>query len=299
MKNKLSPPADVGFIGIGNMGRPMAHHLVEAGYRLHVADKSDEAVRAFASEHDCEAPPDLASLGTACSVVITMLPNGKIVREVLLGKGGTAGTLGAGAIVIDMSSSSAVGTRELHEELARREIRLIDAPVSGGVKKAVDGSLAIMAGGSEEAVRYCEPLLEVMGRVFYTGIPGSGHAMKALNNYLSAASLASTSEAIMAGQRFGLDPALMVEILNVSSGRSNSTETKFPLYILNNQFNSGFALGLLAKDLRLAREIAESTETPASLLQTCAGLWDQAEGKLGGQADHTEFIKYLESQAEE
>jgi 3-hydroxyisobutyrate dehydrogenase len=300
MTNNISPPEQVGFIGIGNMGAPMAHLLTQAGYRLYITDKSAAAVEDFAATHPaCETPADLPSLGAACNVVITMLPNGQIVREVLLGDGGVADGLAAGAMVIDMSSSSAVGTRQLHAELAQRNIQLIDAPVSGGVKKAVDGSLAIMAGGAEAAVKYCQPLLQVMGRVFYTGIPGSGHAMKALNNYLSAASLASASEAIMAGKRFGLDPDLMVEILNVSSGRSNSTETKFPLYILNREFNSGFAIGLLAKDLRLAREIAQSTDTPAALLQTCAGLWEQAEAELGFQADHTEIMKYLEALADD
>lgn len=299
MTSNIRPPEQIGFIGIGNMGTPMAHLLTQAGYHLHIADKSAAALDRFAAEHECEIPADLPSLGAACRVVITMLPDGHIVREVLLGKDGIAGGLVPGAIVIDMSSCSAVGTRKLHDELAQRDIHLIDAPVSGGVKKAVDASLAIMAGGAEDIVRRCTPLLETMGRVFYTGIPGSGHAMKSLNNYLSAASLASASEAVLAGMRFGLDPTLMVEILNVSSGRSNSTETKFPLYILNRQFNSGFAIGLLAKDLRLALEVAQATGTPANLLQDCAGMWENAEAQLGFQADHTEFIKYLETIAGE
>ena len=294
MKNKLEAPAKIGFIGIGNMGVPMAHLLVEAGYQLYIADKSPDAVQRFARAHRCDIPPDFSSLGSACRVVITMLPDGHIVREVLLGKEGVALAMARDSIIIDMSSSSAVGTKKLHEDLEQNKITLIDAPVSGGVKKAVDGTLAIMAGGDKEAVEYCRPMLEVMGRVFHTGIPGSGHAMKALNNYLSAASLASSSEAVMVGTRFGLDPRLMIEILNASSGRSNSTEIKFPNYILNQQFNSGFALGLLAKDLRLALEIAQTTETPASLLETCAGIWDQAEVRLGGHADHTEVIRYLE-----
>jgi 3-hydroxyisobutyrate dehydrogenase len=298
MRSNISPPEKIGFIGIGNMGAPMAHRLAQAGYRLYIADKSATAVDRFASQHHCETPADLPSLGAACGVVITMLPDGQIVREVLLGKSGAAGALPSGAIVIDMSSSSAVGTRKLHDELAQRDIHLIDAPVSGGVKKAVDGTLAIMAGGTQATVNDCRALLEIMGRVFFTGIPGSGHAMKALNNYLSAASLASASEAVMAGKRFGLDPALMVEILNVSSGRSNSTETKFPLYILNRHFNSGFVIGLLAKDLGLALEIAQATGTPATLLQSCAGMWENAAAQLGSQADHTEFIKYLETLAE-
>jgi len=299
MTNKILPPAKIGFIGIGNMGAPMAHRLAAAGSQLCIADKSANAVDSFASEHKCEIPADLESLGAACRVVITMLPNGHIVRAVLLEEGGVAGRLVEGSIIIDMSSSSAVGTRELHADLGERGIAMIDAPVSGGVKKAVDGTLAIMAGGDREIVDACQPMLETMGRVFYTGTAGTGHAMKSLNNYLSAASLASASEAVMAGTRFGLDPALMIEILNVSSGRSNSTETKFPNFILNRQFNSGFSIGLLAKDLRLALEIAQSTETPSTLLETCTGIWERAEEELGFQADHTEIIKYLETLAED
>ena len=299
MTSNIAAPENIGFVGIGNMGVPMAHLLVEAGYRLHIADKSAAAVQGFAAKHKCDIPPDLKSLGADCRVVITMLPDGGIVRDVLLAENGVADGLAPGSIVIDMSSSSAVGTRKLHHDLAQRAIHLIDAPVSGGVKKAVEGSLAVMAGGDESIVDCCRPLLEIMGRVFYTGVPGSGHAMKALNNYLSAASLASASEAVMAGARFGLDPVTMIEILNASSGRSNSTETKFPLFILNRQFNSGFFIGLLAKDLRLALEIAQTTDSPAGLLQTCAGLWEKAEMELGFQADHTEYIKFLETLVEE
>jgi len=131
--------------------------------------------------------------------------------------------------------------------------------------------------------------------LYLTGPVGSGHAMKSLNNYLSAASLASAAEAILAGRAFGLDPARMIEILNASSGRSNSTENKFPNFILNQAYNSGFGIGLLAKDLRLAREIAAAAGTPDTLLRTCAEIWQEAALDLGDLADHTEVFKYLES----
>jgi len=217
---------------------------------------------------------------------------------VVLGQDGLAKAPHRDLIIIDMSSSSAVGTRELAADLVQHGGTLIDAPVSGGVKKAVDGTLAIMAGGDSGVIEFVRPLLEVMGRVFHTGPTGSGHAMKALNNYLSAASLASAAEAIIAGSRFGLDPATMVDILNASSGRSNSTQTKYPDYILPGRFNSGFGIGLLAKDLGLALEIAEAGETPADLMRTCAGIWQSAASALGREADHTEIAKYLEALGE-
>jgi 3-hydroxyisobutyrate dehydrogenase len=294
----VTPPARVGFVGLGNMGAPMALRLAKAGYQVMVADASPAAVERFAATVACERADSLKSLGAACGVVITMLPDGKVVREVLLGTNGLAASLAAGSVIIDMSSASPVGTRELSADLAKRGIPLVDAPVSGGVKKAVDGSLAIMVGGEADPVARVRPVLEVMGKVFPTGASGSGHAMKALNNFLSAANLAVAAEAIIAGQRFGLDPANMIAILNASTGRNSGTDSKFPNNVLPRTFNSGFALGLMAKDLRLALEVARSSDAPAGLLERCSHIWNEAERQLGGKADNTEVVKYLESLAE-
>ena len=285
----------IGFVGLGNMGAPMARRLVNAGYELVVADAIPDAVERFAASNRCERAACSKSLGERCPIVITMLPNGYIVRDVLLGADGIAPHLAAGAIAVDMSSSSPLGTRELAADLARRGIPLVDAPVSGGVKKAADGSLAIMVGGEAAPVARVTPILEVMGKVFPTGGCGSGHAMKSLNNFLSAANLAIAAEAVIAGQRFGLDPANMIAILNASTGRNTGTDSKFPNNVLPRTFDSGFALGLMAKDLRLALEVARSTGAPAGLLELAAQLWTNAEHQLGGKADNTEIVKYLES----
>ncbi len=285
----------VGFIGLGNMGLPMARRLVNAGYELTVTDAQPEAVERFGAASKCERAASARELGKQCPVIITMLPNGQIVRDVLLGAQGLAPQLAPGSVVIDMSSSSPVGTRELCADLAQIGIPLVDAPVSGGVKKAADGTLAIMVGGEAGPVARVKPILEVMGKVFPTGPAGSGHAMKALNNFLSAANLATAAEAVIAGQRFGLDPANIVAILNASTGRNTGTDAKFPNDVLPRTFNSGFALGLMAKDLRLALEVARSSGAPASLLETTAQMWASAEKLLGGKADNTEVVKYLES----
>ena len=285
----------IGFIGLGNMGAPMARRLVDAGYELVVADAVPEAVERFAAGSKCERAASPQSIGERCRVVITMLPSGQIVREVLLGANGLAPRLAPGSVAIDMSSSSPIGTRELSADLAKIGIPLVDAPVSGGVKKAADGTLAIMVGGEAEPVTRVRPILEAMGKVFATGPSGSGHAMKALNNFLSAANLAIAAEAVIAGQRFGLDPATMISILNASTGRNTGTDSKFPNNILPRTFNSGFALGLMAKDLRLALEVARSSGAPAGLLEKTAQMWAAAEQQLGGKADNTEVVKYLES----
>ncbi|MEJ0034626.1 MAG: NAD(P)-dependent oxidoreductase [Gammaproteobacteria bacterium] len=296
------PPERIGFVGLGNMGAPMARRLIGAGYKLVVADALPATVDKFVEEPanagSSERSVGAEALAKACRVVITMLPDGKIVREVLLGANGIAKHLAAGSVVIDMSSSSPVGTRELHADLAKLGIALVDAPVSGGVKKAIDGSLALMAGGDAAVVDRCRRLLEPMGKVFVTGGPGTGHAMKSMNNFLSAANLAIAAEAVIAGQRFGLDPKTMIDIFNASTGRNTGTDSKYPNNVLPRTFNSGFALGLMAKDLRLALEVAHSTHAPVDLLKSCANIWAEAEKQLGGKADNTEVVKYLESLAE-
>jgi 3-hydroxyisobutyrate dehydrogenase len=295
----IVPPERIGFIGLGNMGAPMARRLAGAGYRLVIADAAPAAVERLRSEVACEAPATLRELGASCRVVITMLPDGHIVRKVLMGEGGVVAGLTAagkpGAILIDMTSASPVGTRALVAELAARGLTLLDAPVSGGVGRAVEGKLSIMAGGDAAVVARCRPILDQMGQVFLTGAPGSGHAMKALNNFLSAINLAAAGEAMLAGERFGLDPATMIQIFNASTGRNTGTDHKYPKFILPGTYNSGFAIGLMAKDLRLALELARDSGVPAELLQTCVNMWSQAEVQLGGRADNTEVVRYIES----
>ncbi|MBI3044916.1 MAG: NAD(P)-dependent oxidoreductase [Betaproteobacteria bacterium] len=287
----------VGFVGIGNMGTPMAGHLIKAGWRVSVYDIDPAKVRAVVQAHGGTAAASLAELGKISDVVITMLPDGRIVRAVALGNGPSDDCLpkglARGAVIIDMSSSSPVGTRELGAELDRIGIALLDAPVSGGVRGAVAGTLAIMVGGDRELAERHAPLLNPMGRRFYAGSLGSGHAVKVLNNFVSAAGLVAAGEALIIGERFGIDPKVMLDIVNASSGRNNSTENKFVQFILNRKFNSGFALGLMAKDLALAMEVAKAVEVPAEMGRACLELWQDAEKALGGGADHTEIVRHL------
>jgi 3-hydroxyisobutyrate dehydrogenase len=296
MQDEFAPPERIGFVGLGNMGAPMARHLAAAGYRLLAADSNPAALERFCTAVACDRATSLAELGRSCRLVITMLPDGRAVRQVLLGDRGVVAGLAAGSVVLEMTSAAPVSTRELAVKLAESSILLVDAPVSGGVERAVAGRLAIMAGGEPAAIARCRLVLSALGQVFHTGASGSGHAMKALNNYLSAAALATTAEAMMAGERFGIDPAVMLQILNHSTGRNTATEQKYPAFVLPRSFNSGFALGLMAKDLRIALELAQSLGTPALLLSECTELWTCAEHQLGFNADNTEIVKYLELQ---
>ena len=295
MPEEFLPPERIGFVGLGNMGAPMARHLVAAGYKVVAVDANPAALETFCTSAQCERGRSLADLGPACRLVITMLPDGAAVRQVLLGPNGVAWGLSPGSVVLDMSSAEPLGTRELGAKLADAGVALIDAPVSGGVKRAVEGALAIMAGGEPAAIERCRPVLAKLGQVFLSGASGSGHAVKALNNYLSAVALAATAEAMLAGESFGIEPATMLEIFNHSTGRNTATEQKYPAFVLPRSFNSGFALGLMAKDLRIALGMAESLGSPSTLLGECAALWSRGERLLGFGADNTEIVRYLES----
>ena len=280
--------ARIGFIGIGNMGNPMATHLVKAGWDVQVYDTDPAKISNFS------AAPNLEALGKRCNAIITMLPDGHVVRKVILeGNDCLAKGLARGAVIIDMSSSAPVGTRELGKELAGRGIGLVDAPVSGGVRGAVNATLAIMVGGEEKLAKAVDPLLAPMGKRFYAGSLGAGHAIKVLNNYVSAAGLAAAGEAVLIARRFGIDPQTVINIINASTGRNNSTENKFAQFILNQKFNSGFTLGLMAKDLALAMEVAKACNVEAELGQACLALWQNAETELGGKADHTEVVRHF------
>jgi 3-hydroxyisobutyrate dehydrogenase len=287
----------LGFVGIGNMGRPMVERLIAAGYSVAVADADPARLAGLGLNATLAA--SLRALGELSDIVICMLPDGKVVREVLLGDIGrdhVLAGLAKGSLVIDMSSSAPVGTRALGAALAEEGVALVDAPVSGGVRRAKDGTLAIMVGGADAEIARCRPILEALGRaIFATGALGTAHAMKALNNYVSAAGLLAAVEAVGIGARFGLDPATMVDILNASTGRNNSTEVKLKQFVLSRSFASGFGLGLMAKDLRTALETAQATKTPAPLGEACVALWNAAEQKLGGGADHTEIARFVEA----
>lgn len=289
----------IGFAGIGAMGTPMAGNLARAGYPLIVFDLDAARTAALAREHVVIVAKNLAELGAAADIIITMLPDGQAVRTALCGKNDDfkdclLERAEPDTLVIDMSSSSPVGTRELGKVLAARGTPFIDAPVSGGVKGAIAASLAIMVGGDKVIYERVKPLLGRMGsQLFHAGPLGAGHAIKALNNYVSAAGLVAACEAIIAAERFGLDPAVATDIINASSGMNNTTKNKVKQHMLSGTFGAGFAASLMAKDVRTALEVVESTGTPADLARHCAAFWTAAEGELPAGTDHTAVFKLL------
>jgi 3-hydroxyisobutyrate dehydrogenase len=286
----------VGFIGIGTMGLPMATRVATHGYPLYAYDASAAALKTVCAVGGVEASARLADIGRDCEIVVLMLPDSAVVKKVLFGdKDALAAHLTQGAVVIDMSSSSPSVTRELGPRLQAAGVDFIDAPVSGGVKRAVDGSLAIMAGGEPVVIARVKPLLLTMGKsVIETGMLGSGHAMKALNNYVSAAGLLAACEALKVGADFGIAPEKIVAVLNASTGKNNSTENKLMQFVVSGLFNSGFSLGLMKKDINIATDLAKSLGADTLLGEVLLKSWADAEGKLGGAADHTEIYRMLE-----
>ena len=282
---------NVAFIGVGAMGAPMAACVARSGHTITVYDRSHERAAKVAGELRCRAAVGIDQLACA-DFVVTMLPTGQIVRDLYI-REGLAEKLRRGVIAIDMSSSNPMGTRELGAALAVSGITLLDAPVSGGVPRAAQGALTIMIGGDDKAqIERARPLLRTMGdRLFDTGGLGSGHAMKALNNFVAAATFAACAEALLAGQRFGLDPRRMVEILNVSTGRNFHTDLVLLEHVVDGKFASGFQLGLLAKDVGIAADLTHDVGLDAPLVDLVSRRFDAARDALGYTRDHTEAIK--------
>lgn len=295
----LSSNDVIGFVGIGAMGTPMAGNLARAGYKLVVYDLDATRAAALASAHGVAVAKSLAELGAAADIIITMLPDGKAVRAALCGSNDSFNDClleraAKNTLVIDMSSSSPMGTRELGLLLGQRGIPFIDAPVSNGVKGAVAATLSIMVGGDRSIFERIKPMLEKMGsQIYHAGPLGAGHAIKALNNYVSAAGLIAACEAMHAGQAFGIDPNVIVDIINTSSGMNNTTKNKCRQYMISGTYNAGFSAGLMAKDVRTALEIAEAMQTSTLFAKPTAEVWNAMEKEMGFASDHTEMNKFL------
>lgn len=285
--------SQIGFIGLGRMGLPMAENLVRAGFGVVGFDTSEAACGAF-REKGGRIGRTAAEVAGEADLLVTMLPNGRIVHSALLEEPGFALALRPGAIVIDMSSSAPTQTGALAEALASRRITLIDAPVSGGVAKAVDGTLAILVGGETAEVERVKPVLGAMGgSIIHTGATGSAHCMKALNNFVSAAGLVAVSEALHVGTKFGLKPETIVEALNASTGRNNTTERKALPFMVSQAYNSGFAMNLMAKDIGIAADLATELGLDMAELSLMAKLWREASQALGPEADHTAMHRFV------
>ncbi|MFD1718393.1 NAD(P)-dependent oxidoreductase [Georgenia deserti] len=293
----------VGFVGLGTMGTPMVTNVVRAGYAVVVHDADPDRTARIAAElaevpgggpaTAATDPGDLAG----CDVVVTMLPTSAIVRSVLLDGTELRLPLRPGAVVVDMSSSDPTETVETGQVLARHGVALVDAPVSGAKERAAEGTLAIMLGADDDAAaERAVPVVETMSRSIYrTGKLGTGHAMKALNNFVAGAAFTATAEALTAGARFGLDPQVMIDVLNDSTGQTFSSSVVFGPHIVEGRYATGFALPLLTKDVRIAQTLQQAVGHHAPVADAVSAALGEALEALG-DVDHTEAFRYWEKQ---
>jgi len=287
---------DIGFIGLGNMGQPMARRLIAAGHKLVVFDTRNDAVAPLVAlgAQVASSPADVAD---RVETVMASLPSLQISEKVALGEGGVI----QGKRIkrfIDLSTTGATVAAKIAAGLAKKNIVQIDCPVSGGVGGATKGTLAVMVSGPKAEIDLVKDVLAVFGKVFVIGEkPGMAQTMKLANNFLSATAMAATSEAVAMGVKAGLDPTVMIDVINAGSGRTTASDGKFPQAILPRTFNYGFATALMLKDVRLCVEQAKSLDVPNSVMSAVLDQWETTNKEFGGDSDFTAIVKMIEQRA--
>ena len=287
---------DIGFIGLGNMGFHMARRLVEAGHRVTVFDTRREPVDRLVAL-GAEAAGSVREVADRVESVLASLPTPEVVLEVAAGKGG----LIEGNRIrrfIDLSTTGALMAARIFDTLKERDIVQIDAPVSGGVTGAAKGTLAVMVSGPRAEAAQIEPALKAIGKVFFIGEqPGAGQTMKLCNNFLSATAMTATSEAMVMGVKAGLDPRIMLDVINSGTGRNTATEDKFGRLVLPRQFNLGFTVGLMAKDLKLCLAEGKALGVPMQVAETVTRMLQLACDENGPDQDLTTVVQTVERRA--
>lgn len=277
------------------MGMPMARHLADAGFPLSVYDNRKEALARIASHGGVSVADSPRAVAAASDIVVTMLPSSREVHEVVFGAAGLIEGLAPGKLLIDTSSSDPSRTREIAAQLADAGIEMVDAPVSGAEAGAIAAELVFMVGGKEEAVNRAVPLLEVLGRkIFHLGEVGSGHAMKCINNLITSVTFMATAEGLILGKAYGLDPAIMNEVINESTGMSWISRMHVAQRILSRRFDDPFKLDLMMKDIDIALGLTESLHLDLPLSGTAQTLWREIQASLPRGSSVSELVRSLE-----
>jgi len=288
----------IGFIGLGIMGKPMARHLIEAGYPLVVHNRSRGAVDQLAGESDAvsaaQSPREVAE---RAKIVITMLPDSPDVRDVVFGDDGLLGAMGSGSLFVDMSTIAPATAVEMAAALVDRGASALDAPVSGGDKGAIAGTLSIMVGGSASDFARARPLFEAMGKtIVHVGEPGAGQTVKACNQIVVAITYAAVSEALVLGSKAGVDPAKIVEVLSGGLAGSKVLELRGPA-MLRHEFTPGFRVNLHRKDLGIALATAKEHGVPLAVTGVVAQLFEALAAAGHGDLDHSSLLTVIEGLA--
>ena len=286
----------IGFIGLGVMGGAMAGHLAKGGHALALYDLELAAARRVARRHKgARAMRSPREVAAASEVVFTMLPEGTAVRACVFGEDGLSAGFQPGAILVDTSSAEPWLTRETADRLAAQGVTMVDAPVSGAKEGAVSATLVFMCGGEAAALERVRPLLALMGRhVFHLGPVGSGHAMKTVNNLATALTVLGTTEAMLIGKAYGLSPSAMLDVLNVSTGRSFVTDVKFGPQVIERRFDDAFRLALMLKDVGIANRLADEQGLGVPMSGLGEQLWRAADRALGPGACVLDVVRWYE-----
>ena len=290
------PGQSLGFIGLGRMGGPMVGRLLDAGHALTVFDTSEQAVEPLVARGATRAG-SAAEVASAAEIVLASLPTPDVVQQVALGEGGVAQGTKA-KILIDLSTTGPGVASRVAKGLAEHGMQAVDSPVSGGVKGARDGTLAVMVACPKPLLETVEPIVQIFGKVFYVGDkPGLGQVVKLGNNILSAAAMVASAEALAMGVKAGVDPKVMLAAINAGSGRNSATQDKFPHAVLPGTFDFGFATGLLYKDVRLCVDEAEALGVPMVLGAVVRQMLAVTQAKYGAASDFTSIAKVIEEWA--
>ncbi len=285
----------VGFIGLGVMGMPMARHLADAGFPLNVYDVREEAVAALAGYRGISVAESPSVVAKASGIVVTMLPSGREVHEVVFGAGGLIEGFAPGKLLLDTSSSEPWRTRDTAARLADAGIAMVDAPVSGAEAGAIAAELVFMVGGSVAAVRRVRPLLQVLGKKFFhLGAVGAGHAMKCINNLITSVTFMATAEGLILGKRYGLDPAVMNDVINESTGMSWISRTHIRQRILSRRFDDPFKFDLMMKDINIALHLMETLNLKLPLSAVAQTLWRRIQAEVPAGSSVSELVRSLE-----
>ena len=288
----------VAFLGLGAIGTPMARHLAVPEFSLSVWNRTPAKATAFAAEFAVRAAatPGKAARGT--DIIITCLPSSREVEALLDGPNGLLAGMAKGSVLVDCTSGDPATSRRIAARLAERGIGFLDAPVSGGVAGAEIATLTVMVGGDAAILERVMPVLDAFGeKIVHCGPVGAGHALKAINQAMLAIHIWSLGEGLAALEKAGVTAAVALDVINASSGRSNSSQNLFPQRVLTRAFPRTFRLALLDKDVGIAAQVAREQKVPSPLLQLTAELFAAAHRELGEEADHVEVVKIIEHQA--
>ena len=298
MESFIPEKTAVGIVGIGKMGTPMSKNLVSAGYTVYGYDVKKENVEKLQSD-GVKVAESLTDLAGYCDILITMLPSSNDVEFVILGEDGLAESLSEGKVILDMSSSYPPRTKLLGEKLEKLGIRFLGAPVSGGVIGAVNATLAIMPGGPKDLVDACMPVFEVLGKnIVHAGDSvDSGHAIKCVNNFLSATNLVASMEAMSLSAKLGLDPEKTLSVINSGSGLNAATKDKWPRFLLPRDFDCGFSTGLMYKDLTMGSDLARELGATFFIMNHVRQVYGLGVSKFGANSDQTLLLELIEEWA--